>query len=167
MVSDIDYVHSEECRYDFTFFSFYILYNFYFFYYSWFTTFSPFLLYCKVNQAYIYILFLTLSSIMFNCKWLDIVPCAIEQDIIVYPRHDFTFFNVYCRADIKVLLFGWRQNSMFPCLCSRRMYLKLAFNMSLFFKFRKILEAVSLTVLLKKKKNLNTKTRLYNRFTPL
>ena len=33
----------------------------------------------------IYILFLTLSSIMFHHKWLDIVPCAVQQDLIAYP----------------------------------------------------------------------------------
>lgn len=33
-----------------------------------------FLLYSKVTQSHIYILFLTLSSIMFHHKWLDIVP---------------------------------------------------------------------------------------------
>ena len=51
-----------------------------------------FLLYSKVTQSYIhththiyiYILFLTLSSIMFHYKWLDIVPCAIQQDLIAY-----------------------------------------------------------------------------------
>jgi len=29
--------------------------------------------------------FLTLSSIMFHHKGLDIVPCAIQQDLITYP----------------------------------------------------------------------------------
>jgi len=29
-----------------------------------------------------YILFLTLSSIMLRNKWLDIVPCAIQQGLI-------------------------------------------------------------------------------------
>ena len=51
------------------------------FYYSWFTTFCQFLLYSKVTQSYIYIhyFFFTLSSIMFHHKWLDIVPCALQQ----------------------------------------------------------------------------------------
>ena len=31
---------------------------------------------------YVYILFLTLFSIMFHHKWLDIVPCAIQQDLM-------------------------------------------------------------------------------------
>ena len=33
---------------------------------------------CKVTQAYIYILFLILASIMFCSKRLDIVPCAVQ-----------------------------------------------------------------------------------------
>ena len=38
-----------------------------------------------VTYAYVYILFLTLSSIMFYHKWLDIIPCAIQQDVLAYP----------------------------------------------------------------------------------
>ena len=34
--------------------------------------------------SHIYILFLTLSPIMLYHKWLDIVPCAVEQDLIAY-----------------------------------------------------------------------------------
>ena len=34
---------------------------------------------------YTHILFLTLSSIMFHHKWLDIVLCAVQQDLIAYP----------------------------------------------------------------------------------
>ena len=76
------------------------LYDFYLFHYRWFTVFCKFLLYCKVTQShththththtyiyiyiYIYILFLTLSSIMFHHKWLDRVPCAVQQDLIAY-----------------------------------------------------------------------------------
>ena len=37
------------------------------------------------TYIYIYILFLILSSIMFHHKWLDIIPCAIQQDLIAYP----------------------------------------------------------------------------------
>ena len=50
-----------------------------------------FLLYSKVVQSYtpphthIYIVFLTLSSIMLHHKWLDIVSSAIQQDFIAYP----------------------------------------------------------------------------------
>ena len=49
--------------------------------------FFKFLLYSKVTQSCIctYILSLTLSSIMFHHKWLDKVPCAIQQDLIAYP----------------------------------------------------------------------------------
>ena len=48
--------------------------------------FCQFLLYNKVTQLYIYIyiLYLTLSSIMFYHKWLDIAPFAIQQDLIAY-----------------------------------------------------------------------------------
>ena len=51
------------------------------------TVFYQFLLYYKVTQLYIYIhiIFLTLSSIIFHHKWLDIVPCATQQDLIAYP----------------------------------------------------------------------------------
>ena len=40
----------------------------------WFTVFCQFLLYSKVTQSYVYtyILFITLFSIMFHHKWLDI-----------------------------------------------------------------------------------------------
>ena len=48
--------------------------------YSWFTTLCQFLLYNKVTQSfiyiYIYVIFFTLSSIMFHHKWLDTVPWA-------------------------------------------------------------------------------------------
>ena len=50
--------------------------------------FCQFLLYSKVTQSctytythvYIHILFLTLSSITFHHKWLDIFLCAVQQD---------------------------------------------------------------------------------------
>ena len=44
-----------------------------------------FLLYGKVTQAYIYILFLVLSSIMFYPKRLDMVPCAITVGFHFLP----------------------------------------------------------------------------------
>ena len=44
-----------------------------------------FLLYSKVTQSHMHILFLTLSSIMFHHKWLDMVSCATQQDLIAYP----------------------------------------------------------------------------------
>ena len=37
------------------------------------------------SHSFIYILFLTLSFIMLHHKWLDIVPCAIQPDLIAYP----------------------------------------------------------------------------------
>ena len=54
---------------------------FLFFYCRWFTMFCQFLLYIKVTQFYIYVYipFLTLSSIMFHHKWLGIVPYAITE----------------------------------------------------------------------------------------
>ena len=36
------------------------------------------------TYMYVYILFLTLSFIVFHHRWLDIVPCAIQQDLIAY-----------------------------------------------------------------------------------
>ena len=47
--------------------------DFYFCYYNWFAVFCQFLLYSRMAHSYIYILFLTLSSIMFHHKWLDVV----------------------------------------------------------------------------------------------
>ena len=46
-----------------------------------------FILHGKVTQSHmhIYILFLTLSSIMLHNKWLDIISSAIQQDTIAYP----------------------------------------------------------------------------------
>ena len=49
--------------------------------------FCQLLLYSKVTQSYIH--FLTLSSIMFHHKWLDIVPCAVQQDLIAYLCFSF------------------------------------------------------------------------------
>ena len=78
-----------------------LLYDSSYFHYIWFTVFCQFLQ--QSDQLYIYIyiynmiythththththiLFLTLSAIMFHHKWLDIVPCAKEQDLIAYP----------------------------------------------------------------------------------
>ena len=34
---------------------------------------------------YTYILFIVLSSIVFYHKWLDIVPFAVQKDLIAYP----------------------------------------------------------------------------------
>ena len=54
--------------------------------YSWVTMFCQFL-YSKMTQLYIhtYIFFLISSSIMFYQKWLDVFPCAIQQDLTAYP----------------------------------------------------------------------------------
>ena len=53
--------------------------NFYFFHYSWFTVLCQFILCIKVTQShiYLYILFFTLSSIMFHHKRLDSSLCYI------------------------------------------------------------------------------------------
>ena len=63
--------------------------------YCWFTVFCPSAVYWGDPVIYIYIyihihththiLFHILSSIMFYHKWFDIVPCAIQQDLI-YSR---------------------------------------------------------------------------------
>ena len=56
-----------------------------------------FLLYRKVTQSHThrYILFLTLSSIVCHHKWLDIVPSAMQRDLIAYPfqRQSFASAN--------------------------------------------------------------------------
>ena len=43
--------------------------------------------YCMVkwpSYTYVYIFFLTLTSIMFHHKKLDVIPCAMQQDLIAY-----------------------------------------------------------------------------------
>ena len=48
--------------------------------------FCQFLLHSDVaSHTHTYIPFLILSSLMFYPKRLDIVPCAIQQDLIAYP----------------------------------------------------------------------------------
>ena len=74
--------------------------DFYFFQYSWFTVFCQFSTIQQIDghaHIYIYIyihihmythtriLSLTLSSIMLHHKWLDIVPSAMQRDLIAYP----------------------------------------------------------------------------------
>ena len=44
-----------------------------------------FLLYNKVTQLYIHVYILFSHIIMLHHKWLDIVPSAIEKDLIAYP----------------------------------------------------------------------------------
>ena len=45
------------------------------------------------TYTYIYILF-RIFYIMFYHKWLDVFPCAIQQDLIAYPFYLFLFFNL-------------------------------------------------------------------------
>ena len=70
---------------------------FFFFFNSWFRMLCQFLLYSIVTQPYIhtyiyvwiyiyiYILVFILSSITFYPKRLNIVPCAVQWDLIAYP----------------------------------------------------------------------------------
>ena len=53
------------------------------------------MLYSKMTQLHISILFFTLSSIMFHHKWLNIVPCAIQKNLIAYTiqMQHFAFTN--------------------------------------------------------------------------
>ena len=83
-------------------FLFFYFYGFYFFHYTWFTVVCQFLPYSKVTQSYvhIYILFLTLSSIIFHHKRLDIVPCAIQQDLIAYPCQIQQFASINPRLPV-------------------------------------------------------------------
>ena len=57
--------------------------------------FGRFLLYSKMTPLsiciYSHILFLTLSSIMFHHKRLDLMACAIQQDLIAYPLQMLQF----------------------------------------------------------------------------
>ena len=64
-----------------------------FFYYTWLTMIFQFLLCSKVIQ--LYILIFTLSSIMFHQKWSDIVPWAVQQNLIASPfqMQNFTSTN--------------------------------------------------------------------------
>ena len=54
-----------------------------------------FLLYSKVTQSHIHIDILFFHIIMLHCKWLDIVPRAIQMDIVAYPfqRQEFASIN--------------------------------------------------------------------------
>ena len=101
MISDIgwDIVNRKGERA--TLFFFLILTDFYFFHYSWFTVFCQS---STVQQGdlvtYIYIIFLTLSSIMLHHRWLDIVPIAIQQDLMVYPFQVQYFASVNPRFPV-------------------------------------------------------------------
>ena len=46
--------------------------------------FCQFMLYSKVTESYKYIYSFS-HIIMFHHKWLDIAPCAIQQNLIAYP----------------------------------------------------------------------------------
>jgi len=58
-----------------------------------------FLLYSKVTQSHvhIYILFLTLSSIMLYHQWLDIAPSAIQQiSLLIHSKcHSWHLFAIF------------------------------------------------------------------------
>ena len=69
--------------------SHYLLLLLFYFYYSWFTNVLSISAVQQSNPVlhthkhiHIYTLFLILSSVMFYHKWLDIVPCAIQQELI-------------------------------------------------------------------------------------
>ena len=63
-------LHLSICRPFNHFYIFIFLFNYYYFYYNWSSVFCQFLLYLKFTQShtYMYILFLTLSSIMLHHK---------------------------------------------------------------------------------------------------
>ena len=44
-----------------------------------------------------YILFLTLSPVLFHHKWLDTVPCAVQQDLTAHPlqMHQLTRLPIH------------------------------------------------------------------------
>ena len=119
---------------NFLFFISIIFLGFCFFYYSWFTLFCQFLLYIKVTQPYIcmcvciictHIFLLTLSSIMFHHKRLDIVPCEIQQDLISYPFQMQYFSSTSPKLPVQPIL---------PCFpASTRLFSK---SMSLFLFYK-------------------------------
>ena len=52
-----------------------------------------FLLYSKVIQLYIYIytFFFIFFSIMIYLRIFNIVPCAVQEDLVVYPSYIYSF----------------------------------------------------------------------------
>ena len=52
--------------------------------------FCQFLLYSKVTQSYIKIHSVSVSSIMFHPRRLDIVPCAVQQDRVACRVRGFS-----------------------------------------------------------------------------
>ena len=53
-----------------------------------------------MTQLYIYILFFILFSIMVCHKILNIIPCAIQQDLVVYPSYIYQF--VYANPKLPI-----------------------------------------------------------------
>ena len=62
------------------------------------------------TRTHIHILFLPLSFIMFHHKWLDRVPCTLQQDLIVYPLQMQSFTS----AKLCKLLILSHFNFFFP-----------------------------------------------------
>ena len=48
-----------------------------------------FLVYGKVIQLYIYILFFIFFSIMISYRLLNIVPCAVQEDLVIFLYENF------------------------------------------------------------------------------
>ena len=88
------------------------------FYYSLFTMFHQFLLYSKVTQLYIHIHFFPqIILVMSHHKWLDIVPCAIQQDPIVHPLkiQQSSSTNHRFPTHPTPSFFPWQTQVCFPC----------------------------------------------------
>ena len=71
----------------------FILNIFYFFHHSWFTVFCQFST-VKQDDPVTHMYIHSFSHIiMVHHMWLDIVPHAIQQDLIAYPFQNFIFTN--------------------------------------------------------------------------
>ena len=68
--------------------------------YSSFTMLCQFLVYSKVIQLYIYTFFFIFFSIMVYYRTLNIVPCAIQQDLVVYPFYIYQFASANSKFPI-------------------------------------------------------------------
>ena len=55
--------------------------------YNVFTILCDFLLYIKVTQLHMYIFFFIFLFIMVCHRLLNIVPCALQQELVVYPPY--------------------------------------------------------------------------------
>ena len=53
-----------------------------------------FLLYSKLTQSHIHICIPFSHTIMLHHKWLDIVLCAIQQDLVAYPFQRQLFASI-------------------------------------------------------------------------